>query len=77
MAGTYTKKKKCVISGVHNDIPAWPRREREDNTEQRAYFGIKTADRIIEFECRSKGDKQMWTDGIQHMLNCRNNMAYF
>ncbi|XVF35453.1 hypothetical protein REPUB_Repub18cG0147400 [Reevesia pubescens] len=74
MAGTYTKKKKCVISGVHDDIPAWPRREREDNAEQRAYFGIKTTDRIIEFECNSKGDKQMWTDGIQHMLNCRNNI---
>ncbi|XVF89190.1 hypothetical protein PTKIN_Ptkin19aG0110200 [Pterospermum kingtungense] len=77
MAGAYTKKKKCVISGVHNDIPAWPKREREDNGEQRAYFGVKTADRVIEFECRSKGDKQMWTDGIQLMLNCRNNMPCF
>ncbi|XVE97567.1 hypothetical protein REPUB_Repub03eG0030600 [Reevesia pubescens] len=77
MAGTYTKKKKCVISGVHNDIPAWPRRGREENAEQRAYFGIKTADRIIEFECRNKDDKQMWTDGIQHLLNCRNNIPYF
>ncbi|XVE53736.1 hypothetical protein DITRI_Ditri03aG0026500 [Diplodiscus trichospermus] len=77
MAGTYTKKKKCVISGVHNDIPAWPRREGEDNAEQKAYFGVKTADRIIEFECRSKGDKQMWTDGIQHMLHCRNNIGCF
>lgn len=74
MGGTYTKKKKCVISGVHNDILAWPRREREENGEQRAYFGIKTAERVIEFECRSKGDKQMWTDGIQLMLNCRNNI---
>ncbi|GMJ15896.1 FORKED-LIKE4 [Hibiscus trionum] len=77
MAGTYTKKKKCVISGVHNDIPAWPKREREDNSEQRAYFGIETGDRIIEFECESNGDKQMWMDGIQYMLNCRNNIAYF
>ncbi|XP_022732698.1 VAN3-binding protein-like isoform X2 [Durio zibethinus] len=77
MAGTYTKKKKCVITGVHNDIPAWPRREKENNAEQRAYFGIKTADRIIEFECMSKGDKQMWKDGIQHMLNYCSNIAYF
>ncbi|KAK8706779.1 hypothetical protein V6N13_057855 [Hibiscus sabdariffa] len=77
MAGTYTKKKKCVISEVHNDIPAWPKREREDQAEQRAYFGIKTGDRIIEFECESNGDKQMWMDGIQHMLNCSNNIAYF
>ncbi|GMJ07670.1 FORKED-LIKE4 [Hibiscus trionum] len=70
-------KKKCVISEVHNDIPAWPKREREDKAEQRAYFGIKTGDGIIEFECESNGDKQMWMDGMQYMLNCSNNIAYF
>ncbi|TXG62014.1 hypothetical protein EZV62_013377 [Acer yangbiense] len=70
MAGTFTKKKKCIVSGVYYDILAWPGREREDSIEQRAYFGIKTADRVIEFECRNKGDKQMWIHGIQHMLNC-------
>ncbi|KAK3212972.1 hypothetical protein Dsin_017678 [Dipteronia sinensis] len=70
MAGTFTKKKKCLVSGVYYDILAWPGREREDSSEQRAYFGIKTADRVIEFECRNKGDKQMWIHGIQHMLNC-------
>ncbi|KAK2979546.1 hypothetical protein RJ640_013563 [Escallonia rubra] len=89
MAGTFTKKKKCkqihytskklcpsrVISGVYHDIPAWPGRVMEDSGEQRAYFGIKTSDRIIEFECRSKGEKEIWIEGIQHMLNCRANMA--
>ncbi|KAK8566649.1 hypothetical protein V6N13_002345 [Hibiscus sabdariffa] len=66
-----------VILGVHDGIPAWPGREKEDNSEQRAYFGIKTAERIIEFECRSRSDKQMWTDGIRLMLNYHNTMAYF
>ncbi|CAK9166095.1 unnamed protein product [Ilex paraguariensis] len=75
MAGTFTKKKKCVVSGVYRDIPAWPRGEWQDSNEQRAYFGIKTADRVIEFECRNKGDKQMWIEGIQHMLHCRANMT--
>ncbi|KAI8568743.1 hypothetical protein RHMOL_Rhmol02G0224300 [Rhododendron molle] len=65
MAGTFTKKKKCIISGVYSDIPAWKGRERE----KRAYFGIETGDRIIEFECRNKSDKQMWIEGIQHMMN--------
>ncbi|XP_050129258.1 VAN3-binding protein isoform X2 [Malus sylvestris] len=69
MAGTFTKKKKCVVSGVYCDIPAWPGREREDGSKPRAYFGIKTAERTIEFECRSQGDKHMWTEGIRHMLN--------
>lgn len=59
-----------IVSAVHSDIPAWPGRQREDASEQMVYFGIKTADRIIEFECKSKGDKHMWTEGIQHMLNC-------
>ncbi|XP_065631214.1 VAN3-binding protein isoform X4 [Quercus suber] len=75
MAGTFTKTKKCIVSGVYNDTPAWPRREREDASEHMAYFGIKTIDRVIEFECRSKGDKHMWTEGIQHMLNCRANIT--
>ncbi|XP_058202499.1 VAN3-binding protein [Rhododendron vialii] len=69
MAGTFTKKKKCIISGVYSDIPAWKGREREESTEKRAYFGIETGDRIIEFECRNKSDKQMWIEGIQHMMN--------
>lgn len=63
-----------VVTGVYSDIPAWPGREREESSEQRAYFGIKTDDRLIEFECRNKGDKQMWTEGIQHMMHCRTNM---
>ncbi|CBI20866.3 unnamed protein product, partial [Vitis vinifera] len=74
MAGTFTKKKKCVVSGVYCDIPAWPGREREESSEQRAYFGIKTDDRIIEFECRNNSDKQMWAEGIQYMLHCRASM---
>lgn len=65
-----------TVSGVNSDITAWPGREREDGSEQKAYFGIKTADRVIEFECKSKADKQMWTEGIQHMLNFRANLTY-
>ncbi|CAK9166091.1 unnamed protein product [Ilex paraguariensis] len=69
------RTRKGVVSGVYRDIPAWPRGEWQDSNEQRAYFGIKTADRVIEFECRNKGDKQMWIEGIQHMLHCRANMT--
>ena len=54
------------------DIAAWHAREREDSIEMRAYFGIKIADRIIEFECASKHDKQIWVEGIKYvLLNCR------
>ncbi|KAL6985428.1 hypothetical protein U1Q18_018802 [Sarracenia purpurea var. burkii] len=74
MAGTFTKKKKCIVSGVYCDIPAWTGREGEESIEQRAYFGIETGNRIIEFECRKKDDKQLWIMGIQHMLHCGANM---
>lgn len=59
-----------IVTGVCSDIRAWPGREKEDMSEKRAYLGIKTADRIIEFECGSKADKQFWLEGIQYMLNC-------
>ncbi|XP_050939485.1 VAN3-binding protein isoform X5 [Cucumis melo] len=74
MAGTFTKNKKFIISGVNCDVAAWPGREREretDGEQQRAYFGIVTTDRTIEFECSGKGEKQMWIEGIQYMMNFR------
>ncbi|KAL5558684.1 hypothetical protein UlMin_034895 [Ulmus minor] len=77
MAGTFTKKKKFVVSEVYCNIPAWPGREKDSGDELRAYFGIKTTQRIIEFECKGKVEKQMWTDGIQHLLNCHNNVSLF
>ncbi|CAL0319239.1 unnamed protein product [Lupinus luteus] len=75
MAGTFRKKKKYIVNGVCSDIPAWPRRGKEHIGEKRSYFGIKTADRIIEFECESKEDKQFWLEGVQHMLNCCDKVA--
>lgn len=60
-----------IISGVNCDVAAWPGRERESDNEQRAYFGIVTTDRTIEFECSGKGEKQMWIEGIQYMMNFR------
>ncbi|KAJ9537028.1 hypothetical protein OSB04_029761 [Centaurea solstitialis] len=77
MAGTFTKKKKCVVSGVYDDVPAWPGREVDDSNEQRQYFGIETSERIIQFECSNKDEKQKWIEGLQHLLNCRANMAWF
>ncbi|PHU09344.1 hypothetical protein BC332_21204 [Capsicum chinense] len=74
MAGTFTKKKKIVVSGVCCDIQPWLGRDEEHN-EQKCYFGIQTAERMIEFECRNKGEKQMWVDGIQQILCCRMNMT--
>ncbi|KAD3640226.1 hypothetical protein E3N88_29449 [Mikania micrantha] len=71
IAGTFTKKKKYVVSGVYVE---WPGRETD---EDRQYFGIETSERIIHFECITKEEKHKWIEGLQHMLNCRANMARF
>ncbi|KAI4379788.1 hypothetical protein MLD38_006040 [Melastoma candidum] len=75
VAGTFTKKKKCIVSGVCSDITAWPGRQKDEHGEQKEYFGLLTADRVVEFECRSKGEKKMWVEGIQQILDYCSNMA--
>ncbi|CAH2077149.1 unnamed protein product [Thlaspi arvense] len=70
VGGTFTKTKKCVVNGVCREIPEWAHRGRvEKMVERRAYFGVKTVERVIEFECVNKREKQMWIEGIQQLLN--------
>lgn len=59
-----------VVNGVCREIPEWGHRGREEKTvERRAYFGVKTVERVIEFECVNNREKQMWIEGIQQLLN--------
>lgn len=59
-----------IVNGVCRDIPEWADRGRIDKmVERRAYFGVKTVERVIEFECVNKREKQMWIEGIQQLLN--------
>ncbi|CAN6985148.1 unnamed protein product [Brassica rapa subsp. trilocularis] len=71
VGGTFTKTKKCVVNGVCRDIPEWAYRggRVEKMVESRAYFGVKTVERVIEFECVNKKEKQMWIEGIQQLLS--------
>uniref|UniRef100_A0ACD5VR76 Uncharacterized protein n=1 Tax=Avena sativa TaxID=4498 RepID=A0ACD5VR76_AVESA len=74
MAGTFIKTKKCVVLDVRSDVPAWAGREVEDGSRRRGYFGVRTEERVVEFECRSKHDQLKWVQGITEMLNRRDNM---
>ncbi|CAO2199710.1 unnamed protein product [Urochloa humidicola] len=74
MAGTFIKTKKCVILDVCSEIPAWAGRELEDGSHKRGYFGIRTVERVIEFECRNKYDQHKWVQGITEMLVRRDSM---
>uniref|UniRef100_A0A1D1Z309 UPF0324 membrane protein M6_Spy0799 n=1 Tax=Anthurium amnicola TaxID=1678845 RepID=A0A1D1Z309_9ARAE len=68
-AGTITKKKKNAVAEVCVDIPAWPGRHLLEGGEQRRYFGLKTGRRVIEFECRSQRDYEIWTQGVARLLD--------
>lgn len=70
VAGTITKKKKNAVIEVCKDIQAWPGRHLLEGGEQRRYFGLRTAEhRVIEFECRSQREFEMWTQGVSRLLN--------
>ncbi|KAG0454527.1 hypothetical protein HPP92_023819 [Vanilla planifolia] len=61
IAGTFCEEEKGAVVEVCSDVPPWPGRG-EDGSSSRAYFGIRTLERLIEFECRSKCEKEMWVD---------------
>ncbi|GAB4851041.1 hypothetical protein Ancab_030339 [Ancistrocladus abbreviatus] len=69
VAGTITKKKKNVVIEVRKDMPAWPGRHLLEGGENRRYFGLKTLQRgVVEFECRSHREYEMWTEGVSKLL---------
>ncbi|XWS46869.1 hypothetical protein CRYUN_Cryun14cG0105100 [Craigia yunnanensis] len=70
VSGTFTKKKKNVVLEVCKDMPAWPGRHLYDSGEQPRYFGLKTETRgIVEFECMSQREHDMWTQGVSRLLS--------
>ncbi|XP_040385398.1 VAN3-binding protein-like [Oryza brachyantha] len=69
VAGTITKKKKNVVVDVCRDVAAWPGRHLLEGGEHRRYFGLRTAEhRVIEFECSSQREYDMWTKGVARLL---------
>lgn len=70
IAGAITKKKKSVIVDVYEEVAAWPGRHLLEGGEWRRYFGLKTAEgRIIEFECRTQREREIWTQGAARLLD--------
>ncbi|KAL3647837.1 hypothetical protein CASFOL_008805 [Castilleja foliolosa] len=70
VASTITKKKKNVVLDVYKDMPAWPGRHLFEDGEQRRYFGLKTEVRgVVEFECKSAREYEMWTQGVWRLLS--------
>ncbi|XP_061337057.1 VAN3-binding protein-like isoform X2 [Gastrolobium bilobum] len=67
VGGAFSKKNKSVVYGVCDKDVAWPYRKEREASEE-FYFGLKTAQGLLEFKCKSKLDKQKWVDGIESLL---------
>ncbi|XP_060674173.1 VAN3-binding protein isoform X2 [Ziziphus jujuba] len=65
--GAFSKNNKCVVYGVCDETTAWPYKKEREITED-IYFGLKTAQGLLEFKCKNKIHKQRWVDGIQILL---------
>ncbi|KAJ0946325.1 putative VAN3-binding protein [Helianthus annuus] len=69
VGSTITKKKKNVVLEVCKNMSAWPGRHLFDGGEERHYFGLRTVGRgLVEFECRTKREYDMWTQGVSRLL---------
>ncbi|XP_076908757.1 VAN3-binding protein-like [Bidens hawaiensis] len=69
VGSTITKKKKNVVLEVCKNMSAWPGRHLFDVGEERHYFGLRTVGRgLVEFECRTKREYDMWTQGVSRLL---------
>ncbi|KAK6947568.1 Pleckstrin-like, plant [Dillenia turbinata] len=66
----FSKKHKCVVYGVCNEIASWPFRKERESLE--VYFGLKTAQGFLEFKCKNKLHRQKWVDDIQNILERAN-----
>lgn len=59
-----------VVVEVCRDVPAWPGRHLLEDGGHRRYFGLRTAERrVVEFECRSQREYEMWTKGVARLLS--------
>ncbi|KAA0039725.1 VAN3-binding protein-like [Cucumis melo var. makuwa] len=72
VGGAFSKKNKCVVYGLCDETSSWPY-ERKRDISNEIYFGMKTAQGLLEFKCKNKNHKQSWVQGIQsllHQVNC-------
>lgn len=56
-----------------DESSAWPYKKKREISDE-VYFGLKTAQGLLEFKCKSKIHKQRWVDGIQNLLRQVNSL---
>ncbi|XP_028762642.1 VAN3-binding protein isoform X1 [Neltuma alba] len=73
VGGTFSKKKKCIVYGICDKDAGWPYQKEREASEE-LYFGLKTAQGLLEFKCKSKLHKQQWVEGIESLLRQLNSI---
>ncbi|XLS66022.1 hypothetical protein HN51_025996, partial [Arachis hypogaea] len=73
VGGAFSKKNKCVVYGVCDKQGTWPYRKEREALEE-CYIGLKTAQGLLEFKCKSKFHKMKWVDGIEALLRRSNSI---
>ncbi|CAL4967911.1 unnamed protein product [Urochloa decumbens] len=71
IGGAFSKKKKGVVYGVYDDIPAWPAAAHEGggaSAAEACHFGLRTAQGLLEFQCESRAQRQDWVEAVKNLI---------
>ncbi|KAF8768722.1 hypothetical protein HU200_007280 [Digitaria exilis] len=72
IGGAFSKKKKGVVYGVYDDIPAWPGHEGRGvpagSAAETCHFGLRTAQGLLEFQCESRAQRQEWVEAVKNLI---------
>jgi len=76
IGGAFSKKKKGVVYGVYDNIPAWPAHAgggAPGSAAEACHFGLRTAQGLLEFQCESRAQRQDWAYA---KYNCLLNLVH-
>ncbi|CAD6243136.1 unnamed protein product [Miscanthus lutarioriparius] len=72
IGGAFSKKKKGVVYGVYDDIPAWPAHDEgggvQSSAPETCHFGLRTAQGLLEFQCESRAQRQDWVEAVKNLI---------
>ncbi|KAH7687616.1 Creatininase-like protein [Dioscorea alata] len=71
LGGAISKRKKMIVYGAYDEVSAWrstPLQQQLGDAE-RHWFGLRTAEGLVEFECENEMSKQQWMNGVNNLLH--------
>ncbi|KAF8765486.1 hypothetical protein HU200_008634 [Digitaria exilis] len=69
IGGAFSKKKKGVVYGVYDDIPAYEGGGvPAGSAAETCHFGLRTAQGLLEFQCESRAQRQEWVEAVKNLI---------